>query len=271
MRDRGVAITEVATLACVTDPPDRQRLPEPVPAVPDENGCTPLTCATADLECGIAADGCGGYVDCHSCSILGEWGGFEGWASAIGVSRSRQEVYVVRWLSAEAGSDGLLTTLSVHELTTVRTLEIPRDARDLIVDDEQSRICLRFVHSPTLRVVDIADQSLRTFDLPPPVVAPALGPAIHEVAQLSLVPGRTDRLAVYAQVPEYVGLNADGEWESRAAIPAGLWLIDPENGRVVARQDHEPGLPLLRSLFAGGDGVVYAGLNDRARFWIAVV
>jgi hypothetical protein len=34
------------------------------------NACTPITCASVGANCGPMADGCGGSIDCGTCSGL---------------------------------------------------------------------------------------------------------------------------------------------------------------------------------------------------------
>lgn len=231
------------------------------PAVPDENGCTPLTCESARRDCGIGLDGCGHYLDCGEC-VVASTVFYEGRIPiyAAAAAPSRAAVYV----AVETGfSERSIRRLSREDLSEQARLDLPGvPVLELVVDDDAGVMFVRFVsYGETtlgLGVVDLDAWTLTMMDLGAPPVAPAVGPPTLEALGVSVVPGRPDLVAVYVGIPTWAPSAAPG----RVGYPLGLSLYDRASGAQVFMPEPEPTAPAVRSVFPGEDGVVYAGLDQ---------
>jgi hypothetical protein len=250
------ATGEIVTLpeACPTTVP---LVPRGDPdAVPDENGCTPRTCESARMDCGIALDGCGHYMDCGECVIASEIRFFQD-VHAAAASVSRGMIYAVAGASPPID----ILRLDADDLSEGTRMVVPHLIRGLVVDDERGLMYVLFyasgVTSASLGVVDLDTWTLTTIDLGAPLEPPAEGPPTLEALGVSMVPGHPELLAVYLEIPRWSEVGARG----RIATPLGLALYDRASGARLFMPD-ETNAPSIRSLFPGEDGVVYAGLDQ---------
>jgi hypothetical protein len=70
------------------------------------SNCKPLTCADANANCGPIGDGCGGIVDCGTCTVAGEVCGGGGVASRCGAPPCTKLTCEQQGANCGAASDG---------------------------------------------------------------------------------------------------------------------------------------------------------------------
>ncbi len=100
--------SEESVFAPMVEVPDGGPLVEPPPAFLQEGGgggCKPRTCAEADANCGPVGDGCGGTVDCGTCTLPEVCGG-GGKPSTCGRSPCIPKTCVGQGISCGPAPDG---------------------------------------------------------------------------------------------------------------------------------------------------------------------
>jgi len=235
-----------------------------LPPVP--SGCVPATCASVELYCGIASDGCGHYVDCGECAV--EWSidlNQYVWALAVesGVYEPSYTWAVVSPTSRDAAQS--LVLLGSGALVEIARWPLAHRVRDIVLsnDPDQTRLYVSHVDSPDIDVVDTHTYRFGSFSLGDAPVAPALGSASLVAERIAMVPGRPDRLAAYIELPGGTFDDGMGGHVTRAARPLGLALYDTTTGQRVFTPTPVPVESPVRRLIPGeADGVLYAGLDE---------
>jgi hypothetical protein len=89
------------------------------PPIPDEAGCTPVTCTSAARDCGIGLDGCGHYLDCGECTTFVEQ--MSDLVSTAAASPARALIYV----SHPTDEPPRIVALSREDLSEQASLDLP--------------------------------------------------------------------------------------------------------------------------------------------------